>query len=123
MVKQVTKRRDDINGTMFTEGDIAIAIQWDDRLDDESDRLSFEKWVDTEGDAFGQDIINSTELRASSSTPFENGLHYLRWCVSKLFSQHSSRQQCRDVQAAKRPCRRWLRQCQSQTMQCGTCLP
>ena len=84
---------------------------------------SFEKWVDTEGDASRQDIINSTELRASSSTPFENGLHYLRWCVSKLFSQHSSRQQCRDVQAAKRPCRRWLRQCQSQTMQCGTCLP
>ena len=76
VLKQVTKRRDDINGTMFTEGDIAIAIQWYDRVDGESDGLSFEKWVDTEGDASKQDIINSTELRASSSTPFENGLHF-----------------------------------------------
>ena len=30
-MKQVTKRREDINGTMFTEGDLAIAIEWWDR--------------------------------------------------------------------------------------------
>ena len=30
MLKQVTKRREDIDGTMFTEGDIAIAIEWYD---------------------------------------------------------------------------------------------
>ena len=45
---------------MFTEGDIAIAIQWYDRVDGESDGLSFEKWVDAEpeGDASKQDIIH-----------------------------------------------------------------
>ena len=53
-------RSEDINGTMFTEGDIAIAIQWYDRVDGESDGLSFEKWVDAEpeGDASKQDIIH-----------------------------------------------------------------
>ena len=77
MLKKVTKRREDINGTMFTEGDIAIAVQWYDRADgDGDDGLSFEEWVDTEGDAGVQDIINSTELRAASSTPFDNGLHF-----------------------------------------------
>ena len=30
VLKQVTKRREDIDGTMFTEGDIAIAIEWYD---------------------------------------------------------------------------------------------
>ena len=41
---------------------------------DERDGLRFEKWVDEKGDASVQDIINSTELRAASSTPFESGL-------------------------------------------------
>jgi hypothetical protein len=73
VLKQVTKRRDDINGNMFTEGDIAIAVEWYNRTTDD-DGLSFEKWVDTEGDTSRQDIINSTELRAASSTPFASGL-------------------------------------------------
>ena len=34
---------------------------------------TFEKWVDTTRYVLAQDIINSTELRAASSTPFENG--------------------------------------------------
>ena len=45
VVRQVTKRREDINGTLFTEGDIAVAIQWYDRVGDERDGLRFEKWV------------------------------------------------------------------------------
>ena len=76
VLKQVTKRREDINGTMFTEGDIAIAIEWYDRTADDDDSMSFAKWVDAEGDGSKQDIINSTELRAASSTPFDNGLHF-----------------------------------------------
>ena len=72
VMKQVTKRREDINGTMFTEGDLAIAIEWWDRTTDE-EGLTFERWVDTTRDVPAQDIINSTELRAASSTPFENG--------------------------------------------------
>jgi len=76
VLTQCTKRREDINGTMFTEGDIAIAIEWYDRTAEDDDGLSFSKWVDTEGDGSKQDIINSTELRAASSTPFESGLHF-----------------------------------------------
>ena len=49
VVRQATKRREDINGTMFTEGDIAIAIEWWDRTTDD-EGLAFEKWVDTDGD-------------------------------------------------------------------------
>jgi hypothetical protein len=75
VLKQVTKRRDDINGNMFTEGDIAIAVEWYDRVADD-EGLSFEKWVDTEGDTSRQDVINSTELRAASSTPFACGLRF-----------------------------------------------
>jgi hypothetical protein len=37
---------------------------------DGDDGLSFEKWVDTVGDTSQLDIVNSTELRAASSTPF-----------------------------------------------------
>ena len=74
VLKQVTTR-ETINSTMFTAGDFAIAVEWFDRTDEENG-LSFEKWEDTEGDASVQDIINSTELRAASSTVFENGLHF-----------------------------------------------
>jgi hypothetical protein len=81
VLKQVTKRREDINDTMFTEGDIAIAIEWYDRTDDE-DGLSFTKEVGPEADAATpQSIINSTELRAASSTPFDNGLHFTMGAV------------------------------------------
>ena len=59
-----------------TEGDIAIAIEWYDRTEDDDEGLSFVKWVDTNGGAAVQNIINSTELRAASSTPFDNGLHF-----------------------------------------------
>ena len=76
VLKQVTKRREDINDTLFTEGDIAIAVQWYDRASDDDEGLSFTKWSDTEGDAAAQCIINSTELRAASSSPFDNGLHF-----------------------------------------------
>ena len=75
VVKQVTKRREDINGNMFTEGDIAIAVEWYDRVTDD-EGLSFEKWLDTEGNTSRQDVINSTELRAASSTPLACGLHF-----------------------------------------------
>ena len=60
---------------MFTEGDIAIAIEWYDRDADDADGLSFTKELNAEG-AASRSIVNSTELRASSSTPFDNGLHF-----------------------------------------------
>jgi len=92
VLKKVTKRREDINDTMFTEGDIAIAVQWYDRTDgDGDDGLSFEAWVDTEGDAGVQDIINSTELRAASSTPLTTGCTS-PWRQRLPFSLHGSHQ-------------------------------
>ena len=53
--------------------DIAIAIEWYDRTTDDDEGLSFTKELDAKG-AVVRDIINSTELRAASSTPFDNGL-------------------------------------------------
>ena len=44
-ILQVTKRRLDINGTMFTEGDFAIAVQWYDRLAEDMEGLKFRKWT------------------------------------------------------------------------------
>ena len=81
VLRKVTQRRETINDTMFTEGDIAIAIQWYDRCvvpgtADNDDGLDFERWVSDNDNAGAQDIINSTELRAASSTPFDNGLHF-----------------------------------------------
>ena len=87
VLKQVTKRREDINGTMFREGDIAIAIEWYDRTADDDDGMNFAKWVDAEGDGSKQDIINSTELRAASSTPFDNGLHFRGASVALVVEQ------------------------------------
>ena len=60
-----------INGNMFTEGDLAIAVEWYDRTEDDSDGLTFSKWQDTQGDASMPNIVNSTELRAASSTLFD----------------------------------------------------
>ena len=37
-----------INGNMFTEGDLAIAVEWYDRTEDDSDGLTFSKWQDTQ---------------------------------------------------------------------------
>jgi hypothetical protein len=76
VLTQVTQRRETISDTMFTDGDIAIAVQWYDRTTEDDDGLSFERWVSDAADAGAQDIINSTELRAASSTPFDNGLHF-----------------------------------------------
>ena len=42
VLKQVTKRREDIDGTMFTEGDIAIAVEWYDRTTASS--LQWQLW-------------------------------------------------------------------------------
>ena len=70
----MTQRREDINSTMFTKGDIAIAIEWFEWTTEDYDGLTFEQGVNMEGAT--QDIINSTELRAASSTPFDNGLHF-----------------------------------------------
>ena len=75
VVKQVTARHETINNTMFTEGDIAVAIQWLDRTEEDADGLSFCKELNDDG-AASASIINSTELRAASSTPFECGLHF-----------------------------------------------
>jgi len=75
VLKQVTKRREDIDGTMFTEGDIAIAVEWYDRTTDDDEGLSFCKEIGSDGAAV-RGIINSTELRAASSTPFDNGLQF-----------------------------------------------
>ena len=44
--------------------------------DEDKEGMRFYKGVDPEGDAATQCIINSTELRAASSTPFDNGLHF-----------------------------------------------
>jgi len=73
VLKQVTKRREDIDGTMFTEGDIAIAVEWYDRTTEDDEGLLFTKEVGADGAAV-RSVINSTELRAASSTPFDNGL-------------------------------------------------
>ena len=73
VLKQVTKRREDIDGTMFTEGDIAIAVEWYDRMTEDDEGLLFTKEVGADGAAV-RSVINSTELRAASSTPFDNGL-------------------------------------------------
>ena len=56
VLKQVTAARVTISDTMFTQGDIAIAIEWYDRTTDDDEGLSFEKWLDTEGDASVQTI-------------------------------------------------------------------
>lgn len=69
----MTQRREDIDGTMFTEGDIAIAVEWYDRTTDDDEGLSFVKEQGADGAAV-RGIINSTELRAASSTAFDNGL-------------------------------------------------
>ena len=63
---QVTQRRLDINGTVFTEGDFAIAVRWYDRLADDSDGLKFRQWrpPDSASDD-GISMVNSTELRAA----------------------------------------------------------
>ena len=46
VLKQVTRRHETINDTMFTEGDIAIAIEWFDRTEEDGDDgLHFEKWA------------------------------------------------------------------------------
>ena len=107
VVKQVTKRRDDIDGTMFTEGDLAVAIEWWDRTTD-AEGLSFEKWIDTERAVPGQDIINSTELRAASSTPFENdpcdGLHFtMEQQAFKPAFKPALRRPCAGLQAGLAP--------------------
>ena len=73
VLKKVTQRREDIDGTMFTEGDIAIAVEWYDRTTEDDEGLSFSKEIGANGAAV-RGIINSTELRAASSTPFDNGL-------------------------------------------------
>ena len=50
---------------------ISIAVEWYDRTEDDSDGLTFSKWQDTQGDASMPNIVNSTELRAASSTLFD----------------------------------------------------
>ena len=67
---QVTKRRLDINGTRFNEGDLAIAVQWYDRLSENLEGLRFRMWRlkwRPAGDD-GISLVNSTELRAAGKT-------------------------------------------------------
>lgn len=64
----MTVRRETIQGTLFTEGDIIIAVEWLDRLPEDEFGLTFVKWkdpsnVDQEA-ASTQCIVNSSELRA-----------------------------------------------------------
>ena len=86
VLKQVTKRREDIDGTMFTEGDIAIAVEWYDRMTEDDEGLLFTKEVGADGAAV-RSVINSTELRAASSTPFDNGLHFRGASVALVVEQ------------------------------------
>ena len=62
---QVTKRRLDINGTRFNEGDFAIAVQWYDRLSEDLEGLRFRMWRPAGDD--GISLVNSTELRAAGN--------------------------------------------------------
>ena len=63
VVRQITAQRETIQGTTYTRGDIAIAVEWYDRVDDTADGLKFVKWVPP-SDAPAQCVVNSTELRA-----------------------------------------------------------
>ena len=84
-ILQVTKRRLDINGTMFTEGDFAIAVQWYDRLAEDMEGLKFRKWTPDAADEDGISMVNSTELRAVDVD--------VRACVSSGLVQPSRVQQ------------------------------
>ena len=56
----------DINGTMFTEGDFAIALRWYDRLaEDPEGGLKFGKWSPDVAGHDGIGMVNCTELRAA----------------------------------------------------------
>ena len=67
MLPQVTERRTIIQGNLFTEGDIAIAVQWYDRLPIDPQGLKFRKWTpprEPGEEPVPPTIMNSTELRA-----------------------------------------------------------
>ena len=47
VVKQVSARRESCQNTLFTTGDIMIAVKWLDRVPEDDQHLTFAKWKDT----------------------------------------------------------------------------
>ena len=64
VVKQVTARRESCQSTLFTEGDIMIAVAWFDRVPEDDQNLTFVKWMDPSDNPPPYGVVNSTELRA-----------------------------------------------------------
>ena len=62
---QVTERRVIIQGNLFTQGDIVIAVTWYDRLPTDPEGLKFRKWTPPQQpDEEHPPVVNSSELRA-----------------------------------------------------------
>lgn len=64
VVRQVTVQRECIQNTLFTKGDIIIAVEWFDRVPDDPTGLTFTKWQGTPTASPPFAVVNSTELRA-----------------------------------------------------------
>lgn len=67
VVRQITARRETIQCTLFTEGDIVIAVEWLDRVPEDQEGLTFVNWKDPNAGQEGAPsygVVNSTELRA-----------------------------------------------------------
>ena len=65
IVKKVDKRRETINGNLFTQGDYVIAVEWFDRTAEDATALTFVSWTPPDAPE-GPLIINSSELREIS---------------------------------------------------------
>jgi hypothetical protein len=61
----VDKRRETINGNLFTQGDYAIAVEWFDRSAEDASALTFVSWTSPEAPE-GPLVVNSSELREIS---------------------------------------------------------
>ena len=59
------KRRETINGNLFTQGDYAIAVEWFDRSAEDAAGLTFVSWTPPDAPE-GLLIVNSSELREIS---------------------------------------------------------
>ena len=63
IIKKVDKRRETINGNLFTKGDYAIAVEWFDRSAEDAAGLTFVSWTPPDAPE-GVLVVNSSELRA-----------------------------------------------------------
>ena len=65
IIKKVDKRRETINGNLFTQGDYAIAVKWFDRSVEDAAGLTFISWTPPDAPE-GLLVVNSSELREIS---------------------------------------------------------